>query len=62
MRYTWIDGVYVEISTCDMCPFFSTEFELAAKCRYPHNPSKDERPYLGGHDGVAEDCPLKKVE
>ena len=64
MRYTWIDGIYVEIEQCSRCPFYSTEYELGAKCNYPQNPAKEDIEessyYLGRDIGVAPDCPLRK--
>lgn len=63
MRYTWIDGIYVEVSACDRCPFYCTEYELGAYCNYPQKPAKCDsdgnRGYLGGSTGVAPDCPLR---
>ena len=66
-RYTWIVGIYVEVKQCDKCPFYSTEYELSAECRYPHNPAKEsigeDLPYyLGDYLGVAPDCPLREKD
>lgn len=63
MRFTWIDGLYVEVKQCSECPFYSTERELGAECRYPQNPAKESIEgsyYLGDYLGVASDCPLRK--
>lgn len=66
MRYTWIDGIYIEVSACSSCPFYSTEYELSAMCSYPVEPAyKDltERDGFLGHDrGVAPDCPLRSKD
>ena len=63
MRYTWIDGIYVEVEQCSKCPFYSTEYELGAECGYPQNPAKESiaegSHYLGDDLGVAPDCPLR---
>lgn len=66
MRYTIIDAHMVEVKSCDECPFFSTEMELAGYCKYPVRPS-----HFGGgfncfqediYDKVRSDCPLKTSE
>lgn len=62
VRYTWIDGQYVQVSGCGNCPFYSTEFELGAECRYPCNPANNGKMFDWGMDGVRDDCPLKVVE
>lgn len=60
MRLTWIDGIPVDVLTCVDCPFFSTEFEIGARCRYPYSPALSGalfswREYV---DKVRKDCPL----
>lgn len=63
-RYTWIDGVYVEVDACGDCPFFSTEYELGAMCKYPVDPADEDLTerygFLGDDEGVAPDCPLRE--
>lgn len=65
MRYTWIDGIYVEVSACDRCPFYCTEYEMSAYCNYPQRSAEKDLAendcygYLGGSAGVAPDCPLR---
>lgn len=65
-RYTLVDGIYVEVKQCNKCPFYSTEYELSAECRYPRNPAKEsiekDSYYLGDYLGVAPDCPLREKE
>lgn len=64
MRYTWIDGIYVEVKTCSDCPFYSTEYELSAVCQYPERPAERDLAdygYLGCKADVAPDCPLRVV-
>lgn len=62
MRYTWIDGIYVEVKSCPGCPFFSTEYECFSQCQYPHDPSQAYDPFQAFKDDVADDCPLKEKE
>ena len=59
MRYTWIDGLFVEVTKCGECPFYATECELGAECRYPRNPANDGKSFDWGVDGIRDDCPLR---
>lgn len=56
MRYTVIDGIAVIVDRCGDCPFFSTEFELSAECRYPHQRHDVDK----WGDEIDKDCPLKE--
>lgn len=61
MRYSWIDGIYVEVDRCIHCPFFSYDGDDSrAECNYPasvpdilyfHWPSKE--------NDVHSRCPLR---
>ena len=60
IRYTWIDGIYTEVKMCSLCPFLSTEYELGASCKYPHNPANAGIAFgLSATDKTREDCPLR---
>ncbi len=60
MRYTWIDGIFVEVTKCRDCPFYATECELSAECRYPRNPAE---PFSWAmSDEIRDDCPLREGE
>lgn len=64
MRYTWIDGIYVEVERCHDCPFYSYDGDdCSSVCGYPHRPSEALRYiwdwYAVEVMGVPEDCPLR---
>ena len=60
MRYTEIDGQYVQVSKCGECPFYSTECEIGAQCRYPRCPANMGRSFNWDNDIIQPDCPLKR--
>lgn len=64
MRYTWIDGIYVEVEGCHSCPFYTYDGDdCSSVCAYPHRPSETLRYtwdwYAVEVMGVPEDCPLR---
>lgn len=64
MRYTWIDGIYVEVEGCHGCPFYAYDGDdCSSVCGYPHKPSEIMHHIYDWHAievmGVPEDCPLR---
>lgn len=63
MRYTWIDGLFVEVTKCGECPFYATECEIGAECRYPRNPANNGDSFSWiTNDEIRDDCPLRRVK
>ena len=64
MRYTWIDGIFVEVKCCARCPFYSTEMECAGYCQYPVSPANSGAgfDYLRALKHIMDDCPLRRDE
>lgn len=60
--YTSIDGLLVKVTKCRECPFYATECELGAECRYPRNPANNGKMFDWDVDGIRDDCPLRGVK
>lgn len=63
VRYTWIDGIYVEVKLCVECPFNEYDGDSGEiTCNYPSHPSKDiDVGYYSILKKMVfpEDCPLR---
>ena len=57
-RYTWIDGIYVEVRKCELCPFYDS----GDCCNYPQNHAQFYSANMLAKDKVAEECPLRVKE
>lgn len=62
-RYTWIDGIYVEVRKCELCPFYDSGDEgFGDCCNYPQNHAQFYSANMLAKGRVAEDCPLRVKE
>lgn len=59
MKTVSIDGVEYIIQCCHDCPFYATECELGAECRFPCNPANNGEMFDWGVEGIRDDCPLR---
>lgn len=65
MKYTWIDGIYVEVEGCHYCPFYSFDGDdERSVCSYPHKPSEILSHVFDWYSvkvmGMPKDCPLRE--
>ena len=61
MRYSWIDGTYVEVDRCIHCPFFSYDGDdTRSECNYPDSELGTIYFYWPGAEvDVHSRCPLR---